>query len=166
MGRGKKNHIVYWGRNKDLRSLEFLCICYCFLNRMGNLSSCLAEKKSQRGKGQKSQGNTQTRRARIPSGQCGIDGTVEKPGPRERSGGSLFRNRRKKGIKSDNKEKIWCKGKLREALRIDVKQGVLPRFPMGSSEARSQETLETARIGQRRSSCSFKWNLTTRSCSM
>ena len=41
-------------------------------------------------------------------------------GLRERSGGSLFKTRRKKGIKYDNKEKIQCEGKLRETLRIDV----------------------------------------------
>lgn len=112
------------------------------------MSSCLAEKRSQWGKGQR--GQRSTRKGQLLDGQCGINGTVEK------AGGSLFRTRRRKGIKSDNKEKIQCKGKLREAVRIDVKQGVLPRFPMGSSEARSQETLETARIGQQRSSCSFK----------
>lgn len=35
---------------------------------------------------------------------------------REMRGGSLFKTRRKKGIKGDNQEKIQCEGKLREAL--------------------------------------------------
>lgn len=142
----------------------FWYICNCFLKNDGKFEQQSSQEKKQVRERDKETREVNRNDGQVPYGCHKISNTVEvKLG--ETREGSLLRCEEKRAWRVTTKRKFNVKGSWERHSYWHI-TGCSAKISPGSKETWSQDTLETARIGQQRSSCSFKWNFTMYACSV